>query len=430
MINPMYEIEDIKGLKFIFSPFKNIETASLGIFIKVGARYEKKSNKGIAHFLEHLLFKGSKSYSYTRIKREIEGRGGSLNGFTSQEFTAYYAHFLKKNLTIALDILLDMVFYPLLKKEDMEKERKVIMEEIKMYNDLPSSRAISILEKLLWKNHPLGEDVIGTYSTIKKINREDLINFKNNYYLPFNMVISISGDFNKETVIRLLKNKIKEKKSVKIRQNNKIPPPLYRSSIIVERKTLQQSHLCVGFRSVSYFSRERFVAELVNVILGANMSSRLFEALREKQALCYDISTDVRKYKDTGAFIIHLGLDKEKIETAIETILRELKRIKDKKVSYKELERAKDFFLGHIIQALERPQGRMFYFAESYLSVGKIYTLREIKKEIEKIDSDRIMKFTNRIFRLNNMCISCVGDIDLDIEKSIKKIITRRDVYL
>ncbi len=170
----MYELINIKATTLLFSPFKDRQTASLGIFLKIGSRFEKQKVKGIAHFLEHMLFKGTKNYNRRQIKQEIEGRGGLLNAFTSPEITAYYAYFLNKNLDFSLDILLDMVFNPLLEKNDIDKERGVILEEIKMYNDLPASRAMMLLEQLLWPGHPLGQEVIGYAPTVKRISRSQL----------------------------------------------------------------------------------------------------------------------------------------------------------------------------------------------------------------------------------------------------------------
>ncbi len=208
----MHEVININGADFIFSPFQNVETASVGVFLRGGARFEDRKVKGIAHFLEHMLFKGSRSYSHRQIKREIEGRGGSLNAFTGQEITAYYAHFLNKNLPRALDILLDMVFNPLLKEAEANKERNVILEEIKMYNDLPSFRAGMFLDGLLWKNHPLGEEIIGHVATVKGIKRKDLDNFRKKYYIPSNIVISFSGAYNKDKIVDLLDKKIRKTK--------------------------------------------------------------------------------------------------------------------------------------------------------------------------------------------------------------------------
>ncbi len=417
----MYEITNINGVTFIYSPFKGIQTASLGVFLRIGSRFEERRLKGAAHFLEHMLFKGTRSYSCSQIKREIEGRGGSLNAFTSKEITGCYAHFLNKNLGLTLDILLDMVFNPLLKKDDMNRERKVVLEEIKMCNDLPHSRAVTLLDQLLWRRHPLGEEVIGYVSTIKNMKALDLDIFRNKYYRPSNMIISFSGDFAKDKIINLLKNKIKKMQvSAKIKAIT--PSSCKDLQIKCEKKLLEQSHLCFGFRSVSYLSPDRLIVQLINVILGANMSSRLFEELREKRSLCYDISTEVKEYKDSGAFLIHIGLDESKIKVAAHFILRELSRIKEKKVSIKELSRAKDYSLGQIAMSLERPQGRMFYLAENYITQGKIYTFKDIKKKIDSITPLQIKRVTKDVFKFESMCISCVGNIKDDLEKEIRRL--------
>lgn len=416
----IYETININGIKLIFSPFHDVESAALGIFLKVGSRYEKQNVKGIAHFVEHMLFKGSRKYSYKEIKQEIEGRGGALNGFTSQEMTAYYASFLNKNLGVTLDILLDMVFNPLFKSDDIEKERSVILQEIKMYNDLPSSRASTLLDELLWPKHPLGQDVIGHEDTVGSINRDNLVNFKNDFYQHDNMVIVCSGNVKKNELISLVKQKIK-KSSSEVNLTTPVPVPLVGNYVKTEKKQLQQTHLCLGFRSVSYSDKQRLTAELVNVILGANMSSRLFEEIREKKALCYDVSTDARKYKDSGAFVIHVGLDKSKLQSALSSIFTELDKIKNKPVPARELSRAKDYLLGQTIMGLERPQGRMFYLAESDIMLGEIHNLARVKKEIALIGSSEIKKFSQDIFNFNNFGVSYIGNIDNNSEDIIRQ---------
>jgi len=373
-----------------------------------------------------MLFKGSKNYSHLQIKREVEGRGGALNAFTSQEIAGYYAHFLNKNLARTLDILLDMVSFPLLKKRDIDKERNVILEEIKMYNDFPSTRAGVLLDGLLWPSHPLGQEVIGYKSTVKVMRALDLEVFRNKYYIPSNMVISFSGAFPKKKITTLLADKI-EKSSKKLTLKTKAPLSLKKIEVKCEKKNLEQSHLCIGFRSVSYLSSNKITAQLINVILGANMSSRLFEELREKKSLCYDISTETRKYKDSGAFLIHVGLDKSKVIIATKSILRELSELKNTKVSFGELSRAKDYYLGQIAMNLERPQGRMFYLAESYLTLGKIHHFTDIKKKVEAITSLQIKELAGDIFNFRNICISCVGNINEGLESQIRQLLIKRD---
>lgn len=418
----MYEIIDISGATFIFFPFQNIETASLGVFLRIGSRFEQRSLKGIAHFLEHMLFKGSRRYCCRRIKQEIEGRGGTLNAFTSQELTAYYAQFLSKNFKTTLNIIMDMVYNPVFAQRDIDRERKVILEEIKMYNDLPAARAVVLLDRLLWEDHPLGEEVIGYAPTVKKVGRADLIRFKQKYYTPFNTVIAFSGSRAKDEIAGFLRKIIKPDNQ---RVSFKASPPLPCRGLRIkcEKKNLEQVHLCLGFRGVSYLSRQRLVMQLINVILGANMSSRLFDNLREKKSLCYEISTEVRKYRDSGAFVIHTGLDNHKILIATRAIIRELIRIKNKPVGEQELSRAKDYLLGQLAMSLERPAGRMFHFAQDYLTRGKIQPFSDLQREVHAVRPPQIMKLAQAIFDFSNLRISCVGNIGSNCQEQISKVV-------
>jgi predicted Zn-dependent peptidase len=418
----MFEIVNVNNSKLIFSNFDNIETASIGIFFRVGSRFEKKSLKGIAHFLEHMVFKGSRNYSHLKIKREIEGRGGALNAFTSQEITAYYANILNKNILSTLDILLDMSYHPLLLAKEVNKERNVILEEIKMYNDLPSSRVAVLLDKMLWPKHPLGEEVIGYNKTVKNIDSNDLVSFCKGNYVPANMVVSFSGNFNREKIVKAIDKKIKHN-TTPSKKHLLRPQHLQGVSISVEKKNLEQTHLCLGFRSFSTEIKKQLSSKLLNIILGANMSSRLFEELREKRSLCYDVSTEVRKYRDSGAFIIHTGLDGKSVPLALTTIFKVLDSLRKKGVRGAELSRAKDYSLGQTAMMLERPQGRMFYLAEQYLMTDKILEFRKVKEHLADITPLDIQMSAQTLFRKQGLCLSCVGDVDGGMNKKIRSII-------
>lgn len=418
----MYEIIPVNNLTFIFSPLNNMETAALGIFLNIGSRFEPKELEGIAHFLEHMVFKGTKNYSHRKIKQEIEGRGGQLNAFTSQELTAYHANFLKKNFNKTLDILLDMVQNPLFKPVDIEKERKVILQEIKMYNDLPAVRSGMLLEGLLWQGHALGEDVIGSVKTVSNVGQADLKSFRNKYYIPANTVISLSGAFSKKQVLKAIQAKAEKLKS-KVSLNSKPPKAFLGPRIVIEQKPYEQTHLYVGFRGLPWLSPKRLVLRLIHVILGANMSSRLFEELREEKSLCYDISTEARSYKDSGGFFIHLGLDAAKVKVALAAILKQLQKLKTKPVPDQELSRAKDYLLGQIAMSQEIAQGRMWYAAHSYINLGKIYSFQELKKRIAVIDSGQIKQLAKEIFDFRRICISCVGNIKDGLETELRNLV-------
>jgi len=419
----MHEIIPVNNLTFVFSPLDNMETAALGIFLRVGSRFEQKRLKGIAHFLEHMVFKGSESYSHRKIKQEIEGRGGLLNAFTSQELTAYHANFLRKNFQKTLDILLDMVQNPLFQPQEINKERKVILQEIKMYNDLPAARAGNLLENLLWRGHALGQDVIGSIDTVGNVQQADLKAFRGKYYLPSNTVIALSGAFSKQKVLKAIQERVKKSKA-KVNLASLKPKPLKGVGISIERKPLEQSHLCLGFRGLSWQSPHRLSLRLMNVILGANMSSRLFEELREKKSLCYEVSTETRSYKDSGGFLIHLGLDASKVKVALQAILAQLRKLKQKEVSAKELSRAKDYLLGQIAMGLEMPQGLMWYSAHSYINLGKIYSFQELKQRIDAVSPEQIKQLAKDIFSFDQVCISCVGKVKEGLEDQIKRMVS------
>jgi len=422
----MFDIAEIKGAKLVFSRPKGLKTASVGIFINAGARYENRHLKGVAHFLEHMVFKGSKKYSYRAIKREIEGRGGLLNGFTSQEVTAYYSQCLSKNVYRNMDILLDMAVFPSLDAKEIKKERNVILEEVKMHNDLPHIRAGILLDRLLWRGHPLGEEVIGYLDTIMNIKREDLSQFRHKFYVPHNMIIVCVADCDKHKLIDYITHKLRKVSSRRAQFKMYPPSPLAKIGVSSEEKEINQAHICMGFRGPSYQSRERFAAELLHIILGANMSSRLFEDIREKRGLCYDVSTEVRKFRDSGAFCIHAGLDVSNIIITLKNIFKQLYAVKTKAVSAVELERAKDYMLGQVTMGMEKPSGKMFYFADSYLALKKIYTQEEIESLVRKISSKDIMMLANRIFNFKKVCISCVSGHLNNIEEKIKDLINSR----
>ncbi len=419
----MFECISLKGLTVIFSRMKEFASSGLGIFVRAGARFEPAAVKGAAHFTEHMLFKGTKKFSYKRIKQDIEGRGGSLNGYTSQETAGYYAQFLKKNLDITLDILSDMVLHPLFDKKEIEKERNVILEELKMYNDLPHFRALSLLEQLLWKKHVLGEDIIGREKTIKKIVRRDLFLFQKKFYIPANLCVCCVGDVSGERLLKLLSKKIKSPSGRTVLPWGEAPSSSVKQAVSVEHKPLDQTHFCIGFRGVSYKSEQRFVQELLHVIMGANMSSRLFEEIREKRGLCYEISTETRKFADSGAFIVHCGLDKKNIEPAFRAVLRELKKVTNRPIGRRELARAKDYMLGQLSMTLERPGGRMFYLADSFLAREKIDSFSCLEDKVRSVEPGSIQNLARRMLNFRRLCVSCVGNVGPDMKKCLQDII-------
>lgn len=397
------------GLRVITHSIPDRESVGLGIWIGVGGRYEEVKNKGISHFLEHLLFKGTKKYSANRIKQSIEGVGGSLNGFTSEEFTCYYVKVPSKYLSRGLDVLSDMVLNPTLPKDEIEKERYVILEEIKMHKDLPQSYVHEVLDGLLWPRHPLGMSILGTFESVGQIKREDLFKIKEKYHYPQNLVIAACGNLSHkellENIERLFCSLPKSKKAkFSVFSLEKEGP-----RVKILSKDTEQTHLAIGLHGLKREHPQKYILSLLNIILGANMSSRLFCEVREKRGLAYEIGSSLKRFNDTGAFIIHAGMDNKKVYKGIEVILKELNKLKKDFVKKDELRRAKEYFLGQLSLALEDTLDHMFWIGEATMTLNKIYSIEEVKRGIKGVSLEDLIGLARNLFNQNSLNLALIG---------------------
>jgi predicted Zn-dependent peptidase len=410
------------GLRIITHQMPNRQTVSLGLWIGVGGRYENRENKGIAHFLEHLAFKGSKKYSNKDIKESIEGVGGNLNGFTSEELTCYLVKVPSRYLDLSLKIISDIVLNPLLKPQDIENERAVIMEEIRMYKDLPQHLVQEALDELMWPSHPLGMNISGTLESIGRITRRQLINFKNDYYLAPNIVIAACGDLEHNKLISLTRKIFTKTGSKRVFNFEKVNISQRKSQIKLVSKDTEQTHISIGLHGLNREHPDRHVLGLLNVILGANMSSRLFHEVREKRGLAYAISSYMKVLYDTGAFVIHAGTDNKRFIEAIKVILNELNKIKKERLKESELKRAKEYYIGQLIMGLEDSLEHMIWIGESTISLNRTYTFRQILTKVNKIRSDDLLRVANEIFKDNNINLAIVGPYVEKVKQKIKNI--------
>jgi predicted Zn-dependent peptidase len=399
------------GLKLIAHFMPNMQSAALGIWIRAGGRYESNHNKGISHLLEHLLFKGSKKYSCRKIKESLEGVGGSLNGFTSEEFTCFLVKIPAAHLKLALDVLSDMVINPLLFEAEILKEKQVILEEIKMYRDLPQSYVYELLDELLWPNQPLGAPVIGNVETVSAISRESLLDFKRRYYTPANIVISATGSLSHD---RLIKGVAKNFPGTKRQEANVFlaaEEKQGRAGLRISLKDTEQTHMALGFHGLARDHSLRHALGILHVILGANMSSRLFNEIREKRGLAYEIGTQVKRFQDTGAFIVHAGIDNRKVTEALALILDQLNKTKEKLVSEDEFKRAKDFYMGQLLLALEDTLDYMLWIGESTISLDKAYVLSDIIKELKALKREDVRKVAQYLFQDKKINLALIGPL-------------------
>lgn len=420
----MYPKTTLKnGLRIVTCPMKDRDSVSLGIFIGVGGRYEIDRLKGAAHFLEHIVFKGSKKYSCEEIKQNIEGIGGALNAFTSEEQTCYYAKIPAKHLASTFDVLSDMVFAPQIAQKDVEKESGVIIEELKMYHDLPQYMVMELLDKLMWPDHPLGKNLAGTAETVGAMTYTDLKQFHQDFYSPGNIVVAAAGHLNHEAFVKLVEKRLKgiSAKSVEgfVEADNSQSKP--RTQFF--KKDIEQMHLGLGMLGLEEGHKDRYVLSVLNVILGGNMSSRLFHEIREKRGLAYSIGSGAKAYKDTGIFLVRAGVDNHKIVQATEVIISELNRIKHTLVSTDELRRAKEYTMGQLMLAMEEAMEHMLWIGEETAAFDKIRTLKEIVTQIDKVTAADVKRLANEVLNEGRFNLAVVGPITDEQQKSLEKIL-------
>jgi len=410
-------------IRVVSHKMKERKSIGLGFLVGVGGRYEDDSIKGAAHFLEHILFKGSKKYSCNAIKEKIEGVGGSLNAFTSEEKTCYYAKIPSKFLKSTFDILSDMVYQPLISRKDVLRESTVIIEEIKMYNDLPQFFVLELLEKLLWPGHPLGKNLAGTVQTVAGMSEKDLRKFHRDYYNPKNIIVSACGDLKHDDLVGLVKQKAAGISSKKKRDFIKAKSTQANAKSKFYRKDIEQMHIALGMFGLEVTNKDRYALNLMNIILGGNMSSRLFNEVREKRGLAYSISSASKSLKDTGVFLVRAGVDNKKVVEAVDVILQELKKIRKNGVTKDEFKRAKDFYLGQVLLGLEDTLDHMLWLGESVSSFGKIITLEEVVNKINKINMLDIKRVANEVLREERLNLAIVGPLKDVQEKRLRALL-------
>lgn len=411
------------NIRVITNEMNDRESVSFGIWVGVGGRYEDDKNKGSAHFLEHILFKGSKKYSCNQIKELVEGVGGSLNACTAQEFTCYFAKIPAKHLDKTFDILADMVLNPLVSKKDVDKERTVILEEIKMYHDLPQYLVTEALDELIWPGHPLGKNLAGTPETVEALSYLDLRGFHQQHYSSGNIVIAAAGGLKHQRFVRMIKDKfakLKKEDSSCFFESDGIKK---KPKIKFIRKNIEQVHLALGATALNRGHPDRYALNLFNIMLGANMSSRLFNEVREKRGLAYAIASSVKYLQDTGLFMIRAGVDVKKIIEALKVVVNELDKVKKKGFSKSEFTRAKDYYLGQILLELEDTLEHMFWIGESTVSLNATCTLQDVFKEVKRITLHDINRVANEVLQKDKFKLSLVGPLSDQHEGQIRTLL-------
>ncbi|MFZ5649093.1 MAG: M16 family metallopeptidase [Bacillota bacterium] len=395
------------GVTLLTEDIPHVRSVALGVWVNVGSRDEDDQVAGISHFIEHLMFKGTEKRTAKQIAETLDAVGGQLNAFTTKEYTCYYAKVLDEHFDLALDVLSDMLFNSRFAGPDMDRERNVIIEEIKMYEDTPDELVHDVFANTIWQVHPLGRPIIGRSEVIKDLSRDAIIDYIGKYYVPGNIVVTAAGHINHEHVSLKIGQVFGGLKGDARPRSLALPVP--RQEITCREKDTEQVHLCVGAPGLPLDHDQIYVFQLVNTILGGGLSSRLFQEIREQRGLVYSVYSYHSSYHDAGLFCVYAGLSKENVGPAMDLIFKEIKDIQQNGVTDLELRRAKDQLKGNLLLSLENVNTRMSRLGKSQLYLGKVVSPEEIVQKIEKVSAGDIIKLAGDKLDPKNFAIASVG---------------------
>jgi predicted Zn-dependent peptidase len=410
MNNIKKEVLD-NGLTILTEQMPHVRSISLGIWLKIGSRSETQELNGVAHFIEHLLFKGTAHRTAEQIARQVDSIGGHLDAFTAKETICYSTKVLDEHLPVAFDILADLLIYPKFDAEEMEKERSVILEEIKMVEDTPDDLVHEIFIQNFWKDQPLGRPILGTKQTVSKLYRDKVVEFFQEFYTPDDLVIAAAGNLEHGAVVDLVAGKFG---NLRTRRNGHVEVPAHTHSRITIRnkKELEQVHICLGVPSRSLSHDDRYACYILNTLLGGGMSSRLFQNIREKQGLVYAIFSGLNSYRDTGCLSIYAGTSLETAEKVVDLVIQEFRNLKQQPVDSEELRRAKDHLKGSLMLSLESTSSRMSNLARQELYFGKYFSLDEMINSIEQVTAEEVQSLAKTFFDTRQIALTVLGNLD------------------
>ena len=438
-MSKIYKTQLKNGLKIITEEMPDIQSASIGIWVNIGSRNEDGKRNGISHFIEHLLFKGTEKRTALDIAREIESVGGVLNAFTGRENTCFYAKVLSKDIPLAVDLLSDIFLNSKFDKQELEKERAVILQEIKMVEDTPDDLIHDIFARTFWKGHPLGMPVLGNLQTINSIKRDDVVSYYRGSYLPHAVIITAAGNIKHKRLLKLLKpfekmpisqSQIQNPKlvprikcgagSASFKQGSEIPKPY--PGITLKQSNLKQVHLCLGTPSPNQTHPDRYKIYLLNTLLGGGMGSRLFQEIREKRGLAYSVYSYLNLCLDVGSLVVYAGTAPDTFGKVVELILKELSAFSKKEAAKEELKSAKEQLKGSMLLGLETSESRMTKLARDEIYFKRTITLKEIIGGIDKVTPKDIRKLAKDIFNPGKITLAAIGRIKgEDIPKVLKQ---------
>jgi len=395
------------GLRLVTEAMPHVRSVTVGVWLTRGSRHESDAESGVAHFVEHMLFKGTTSRSAQQIAQEIDSIGGQLDAFTAKEYASYYIKVLDEHLPLALDLLSDLVMRPAFEPADVDKEQGVILEEIKMVEDAPDDLVHEVFAQQFWSRHPLGRPILGTPDTVSSFTARGLRDYFSRTYLASNLVVAAAGHLDHASMRALV-----ERAFAGLSAGPEVTgdaPPVVTPGLVVRQKDTEQSHLCLGTPAYAQTHPDRHALYVLNTVLGGSMSSRLFQHIREERGLAYAVFSNLTSYSDAGAVTVYAGCATDKIPEVMDLTLAELRTLRSEPITADELRRAKDHLKGSLMLSLENTSSRMSQLARHEISFGRHFSLDELVAAIDAVTADDVLRVAGDLFRDGAAVATVVG---------------------
>ena len=399
------------GLIVLTERMEHLRSVAMGVWIRSGSRGEAAETNGISHFVEHMVFKGTRSRSAQMIAREMDSIGGNLDAFTGKETICFNVKSLAEHVPIALDVLADLVLNPVFASVDIERERGVILEEIKIDEDNPDVLVHELFTQNFWKDHPLGKPILGTTATVARLDQPKLLDYHTGRFHAGNMVFSAAGNLDHEQFVHAVSEKFAPLHSGA--QLTELPAPPSGSRILLKnKKALEQVQICLGVPAPPITDENRYATLILNTVLGGGMSSRLFQTIREERGIAYSVFSDLSPYRDTGTLCVYAGTSAGKALETIDLIMREFNKLKEQALPDEELTRAKDQLKGNILMGLESSNSRMANLARQEIYFGQFFSAEEITARIDAVEAAQVQAMAQRLFDPARIAVTLLGRLD------------------
>jgi predicted Zn-dependent peptidase len=399
------------GIKVITETMPHVRSVSVGVWVGSGSRREPAGQNGVSHFIEHMLFKGTKTRTAEDIARSVDSIGGNLDAFTAKEMTCFNTKVLDEHVPIAMDVLSDLVLNPRFDEEDIGKEKSVVLEEIKMDADSPDYLVHEIFSSQFWKGHSLGRPILGTRETVRALSRDVIQDFYRAVYTPENLLITAAGNLSHDRLVELAAGHFEKLKTAGPVPKEPVPST-HAGVILRSKKELEQVHLCLGVPSYPIPHEDRFHCYVLNTVLGGGMSSRLFQNIRERQGLAYSVYSDISPYTDTGCLMVCAGTSLESVRKLVDSVLREFMELRQNPVPAEELRRAKDHLKGSLMLSLESTSSRMSNLARQQMHFKRFFSLDELVESIEKVTEADVQRVAQTFFDPKQIALTILGNLD------------------